>query len=213
MLLATFGFCKNIYAIKGTFYNSISNNTDTSFWSGMGYGRGSDPWDNCGWWKDSKWAYYVSGERYYCEKKDTNRTDYIKSSTTIGQTGGHESNRDSTSAHQLFFLDSPIGTRKFEMWNDVNGKGEEHLYIRMWCSGNEVYSYETKDSYGGDPALFIKTIFLDSATANKVDMGYIVMKYSPKETNRPDMEIDLFNLGNGLSDIKAAGYQKECFNY
>lgn len=210
MLLATFGFCKNIYAIKGTFYNSISNNTDTNFWSGMEYARGSDPWDNCGWWKDSGWANYLEGVRNYCYT-NTAKHKSLDSGTTIGQTGGHESNRDSTSAHQTFFLEAPRGTRKFTMWNDVSGKGEEHLYIKMWCSDKEVYHYETKDSYGADSALFIKTIFLDSATANKVDVGYIVMKYSPKETNRPDMEIDLFNPGNGLSDINSIGYKKECF--
>lgn len=211
MLLATFGFCKNIYAIKGTYYNSISNNTGTDFWSGMEYAAGVVAWDNCGWWSDSGWANYREGKGRNC-LNDSGKYKDLNRDTTIGQTGGHESNRDSTSAHQTFFLEFK-GTRKFTMWNDVNGKGDEHVYIKMWCSGNEVLNYETKDSYGGDPALFIKTIFLDSATANKVDMGYIVMRYSPEETNRPNMEIDLFNLGNGLSDIKAVGYQKECFNY
>lgn len=214
MLLATFGFCKNIYAIKGTFYNSISNSTGTDFWSGMEYAAGVVAWDNCGWWPDSGWANYREGKNRYC-LNDSGKYKDLNRDTTIGQTGGHESNRDSTSAHQTFFLELPKGTRKFEMWNDVSGKGDEHVYIKMWCSGKQVLDYETRTSYGGDPALFIKTIFLDSATANKVDLAYIVIPYSPTETNKPNMEIDLFDSGNGLSSALSfdyrLGYEKECF--
>lgn len=211
-LLTTLLFCNSSYAIKGTFYNSISNNTGTDFWSGMEYATGSDSWDNCGWWSDSGWAYYreLGGNKRNC-LNNPSKYKFLNGSTTIGQTGGHESNKGLTSAHQTFFLDAPKGDRKFILWNDVNGSGDEHVYIKMWCSGKEVLNYETTSSFGGDPALFIKTIFLDSATANKVDLGYIVMRYSPNEGNKPDIDFDLFDGRNGLSTVYSAGYVKECF--
>lgn len=206
-LLTTLLFCNSSYAIKGTFYNSISNNTGTDLWSGMEYEKSTDRWDNCGWWGNN-WGFYRTGND--CSTKSSDYK-YLNSGNIIGQTGGHESNRGTTSAHQTFFLDAPKGTRKFIMWNDVNGSGDEHLYIKMWCNNVEKLNFETRSSYGGNPALFIKTIFNKSATQNKVDLGYIIMDYAPEESRKPDMEIDLFNLGNGLSNISSVGYVKECF--
>lgn len=208
VLLTALGFCNSAYAIKGTFYNSISNNTATDLWSGMEYEKTTDRWDNCGWWSGSNWGFYRTGND--CSTKSSDYKN-LNSGSIIGQTGGHESNRGTTSAHQTFFLDAPKGTRKFVMWNDVNGSGDEHLYIKMWCNNVEKLSFETRSNYGGNPALFIKTIFNKSTTQNKVDLGYIIMDYSPEESRKPDMEIDLFNLGNGLSNISSIGYVKECF--
>lgn len=212
MILATLSFCNNVHAISGAFYDSISNNSGKELWSGMEYTNGTDRWDGCGWWSNSGWTYYRHGNN--CTTAAGEHKD-IGIGKTVGQTGGHTSNYERTAAHQAFFVDSSKGTRGFEMWNDVNGKDDEHLYITMWCQGSKKVNFETKQSYNGTPALFVKTIFNKSTTTNKVDLGYIILKHYPQENLGPDMDIDLFNLDNNLHYLSISkdtiGYVKDCF--
>ncbi len=207
--LAILGLYNNVNAISGTFYTSLANNTGDALSTFLYHAvNGTDRWDNCGWWVDEGWAAYASGvctkSRFY--------TKLIDNDTIIGQTGGHTSNFGSTSGHQEFVVRAGNST-KFTMWNDVDGSGDEHLRVKMWCNGTSSTGTEKLHFYTrNSTTLFVRTMFQRSATNNKVDVGYIIVNRDVAQSNKPDMDIDLFDeQENGASDFKV-GYIKDCFD-
>ncbi len=205
LLLSSSFIAINCLAISGTFYNSISNRSSTSFWSGIGYEIGTDRWDNCGWWGEYGWGYYKTGGN--CGPGD-GAGNYINAYTTIGQTGGHTSNYGRTAANQKLYVDYPQGTRALQITNDVNGSDSEHIYLKTWCKNQQ--EWWDKEYIGQNATTFQKTIILP-AVGGGYDVAYALFEYNPQYGTTPDEYVDFFESNKGTGELLAARYVNKCF--
>lgn len=203
ILLASSFVTINCPAISGTFYNSITNQTNTAFWSGISYEIGTDRWDNCGWWSENGWGYYNTGGN--CSGGIGRG---IAGYSTIGQTGGHTSNYGRTGAKEIIYITYPSGTNALTITNHVDGSDDEHIYLRTWCKNQQEWL--DKEYIGHDATTFQKTIILPSATGG-YDVAYALFEYSPQYGATQNEYVDFFESNKGTGDLIAARYVNGCF--
>lgn len=203
LLLSSSFITINCLAISGTFYNSISNRSSTSFWSGIGYEIGTDRWDNCGWWGEYGWGYYNTGGN--CNGSIGKG---IASYSTIGQTGGHTSNYGRTGAKEVIYVTDSSGTNGLTITNHVDGSDSEHIYLKTWCKNQQEWL--DKEYVGQNATTFQKTIILP-AIGGGYDVAYALFEYNPQYGTTPDEYVDFFESNKGTGELLAARYVNKCF--